>query len=1021
LEGTGKLDKNFKTEEHLRRLEADVAEPEPALKFNARSFLEAGWRAAVAVVVVGLVFLAASTFHWKDATAAKMLVALASGLVAYVLAALAKTVQSRDLQVTHKQLQDPDQFARNFEQLIRDGVKARRIVIAIDNLDRCSPERVTELLATIKTFLEPVQTGKELVFLIAADDAALRRHLIAQELAASGGKNSSGESSTVQDESGEATQAPDQPSSRRAPKEVQDAVEEYLRKFFNGTLRLTEVLDEDIRDFAEAKLKKFVAARKMSNKDASQLVELVATALKQNPRRIKQFINGLELRLKLLEQRKEGGRIQIDPNVLVVAKLAVIEEESQDRFQELRGNPRLLAEWHEEARSGQEDHEDEAFSQWQVFLRNTEEIQADDLRPYLALKQSRRELQLPRYQEFADALEDTRIDALEQLLEDPDVVGKRDEYIEAIPEHLQAVIRRGYRNAAANIVRSAIESPSLQAHASAVLVEAMRHWPLRDRLAQLPPVALVTAASDLEDVQFNSAVGLLLKRFEQTGEGTAEGRASISEALAPVLDRFDERRRVQLSKALERGEIAKDFAATVILAKQDPALIPDEALNAALESLGSDERLAEDTPAYKVATDVLVRRDEPSYAQVQKFGEAVAKALLAYATDEEGTDAFASLAKDASAVIRRFDIPRTSFQEPVEQLNEQWPQIAQPLHPPTMDFVAALLDAGTDDAREQFATSVAERFFTEEPAAAIEWAEGRQGDFGRALTSAIHERLAVLVSGEGDDSALHDRATDLAETLDSQSGSSIIARGVRLAIQGGHYMRAAALIERFRNLLADERDALIGEILHVSENDPAADQPQALNAVASLAPSDLSDDLRGRQGEIVAQAALHEHERWRETYNTLVSDSAFEAQAGEIVSKVFNHVSAQGNDLRTHEELVDFVADEKDRLEEGKVRQLGTLIVEALKQWPSGYPPKPMAPVAASVGKLDTVDAGLRQNWVTDLIAVEHQQSDDGTREALLQAAVALAGNKNSNAWKEVKARLKDLKKDGTEAQKAMA
>ena len=79
--------------------------------------------------------------------------------------------------VTHQRVEDADQFGEAFERVL-DRLKCRRLVIAFDDLDRCSPDKVTEMLATIKTFLEPKSDDREVVFVIAAAEDELRRHLI---------------------------------------------------------------------------------------------------------------------------------------------------------------------------------------------------------------------------------------------------------------------------------------------------------------------------------------------------------------------------------------------------------------------------------------------------------------------------------------------------------------------------------------------------------------------------------------------------------------------------------------------------------------------------------------------------------------------------------------------------------------------------------------------------------------------------------------------------------------------------
>lgn len=67
-------------------------------------------------------------------------------------------------------------FAQCFRDLIEQGRKDRkfkRLVVFVDELDRCSSEDVVSTLTAIRTFL----TQKHAVFVVAADRAALERAL----------------------------------------------------------------------------------------------------------------------------------------------------------------------------------------------------------------------------------------------------------------------------------------------------------------------------------------------------------------------------------------------------------------------------------------------------------------------------------------------------------------------------------------------------------------------------------------------------------------------------------------------------------------------------------------------------------------------------------------------------------------------------------------------------------------------------------------------------------------------------
>ena len=1010
LNRDGQLEKGFKLEPLLERFEADVAEPRPALQFSGRSLFEAGWRAVVAVACALLVLFGLPKLGMSDANATKVFVALASGLILYVLAALAKTIQIQNVQVTRKQIQDPDQFAKSFAELVSNGVKPQRLVIAVDNLDRCSPERVTEVLTTIKTFLEPAETGKDLVFLIAADDAALRRHLIAQELAASGGESaySTNEMDAEEDRTEDRPTTSEFAPQRQVPWEVGEAVDEYLRKFFNGTLRLNDVLDEDIRDFTQAQLDAFIAAHQLSEEDASRLVELVATALRQNPRRIKQFINGLELRLRLFERRRASERIQIEADILVVAKLAIIEEEFSDRFQELRRDPKVLAAWHEEARTGRSGIED-SYSQWQVFLRNTERIKPVDLRPYLTLKQSQRERELPRFQEFVDALEGGSVDRVDEILDAPEVADKRSEYVRAVPDRLREVIRKGFRSAATNVVRTAISSTALQADAASVLDEAMRHPPLRESLGELPPDALLAAARGLPSIRFNDVADTLLGRFEETDEGADEGRSTISEALAGEVERLDERRKGRLRDALAKSGISKDFPAVVPFAEQDATAIPQEPVTQALEALDSDPQFATTAASYRIVKAVLMAHEAPPYNQIQKFGEAVWRALLAR---REDADEFATLAQDAASIIGRFNVPRTSFKEQIEQFEVEWAELAPAVRPSAVRYVGALLDAGTEEAREQYAARFLERFFSENSEAAVAWLEDGVDQVANSFDQVLDAQLIPFLSGGRGDSSLKSKILEVVRSWDAERVSRLVGQAVRDAVQADRFEHAPALLLGARDLLGEAAHAeAVSGLLDRAEQDPALDEPSLLNAVVSLPPSSIGERARARQAGVLAQTIIHGKSDWQGASAALKEDEEFRNELPTVVSAVFDHVMS-GGDVWSHRVELEFLRDEADHLTQAQAHQLGSSLAQAINDVQPGHPVRALEAIAQVLGRLGQADTERRNDWVTKLILQERKQGDISVRGELLTAAARLTGHKNSNGWRELSERLKELRKD---------
>ena len=192
LKEAKELERGYPYDEELRELDVDESSPGDWQWGIA-------WDEAVRLLVGSVLFVAvvAAIVYFGELSAAEKLAITAVGaLVALSIALFSPALRviqlTRSTEVRRRTV-DPELFTAKFERLLA-AVKKPRIVFAIDNLDRCSPERVTELLETLNTYLEPAgakgrETTDELrarrkaghraeaVFLVAADDAALRRHI----------------------------------------------------------------------------------------------------------------------------------------------------------------------------------------------------------------------------------------------------------------------------------------------------------------------------------------------------------------------------------------------------------------------------------------------------------------------------------------------------------------------------------------------------------------------------------------------------------------------------------------------------------------------------------------------------------------------------------------------------------------------------------------------------------------------------------------------------------------------------
>lgn len=240
LKAQGYLPRRYSPKKELRDLEVDVPVPEERFRFSVRGLLVAA--AQGLALFIGLYLFLKSSLPKKiwgsthrSGSVAEEVAGVLAGL-AFAYSWLGQVLRVEQRYVTVRRVEDPERFEEKFCDIL-DRTTTPRVTFAIDNLDRCNPMVVDELLATVKTYLEPAglkgtRNAAETVFVIAVDEAALRRHMTARELSSS----PPGLGGDVEVE-----------QLREAEREV----DEYLRKFFTATIRVRPLLVGDIQAYAE--------------------------------------------------------------------------------------------------------------------------------------------------------------------------------------------------------------------------------------------------------------------------------------------------------------------------------------------------------------------------------------------------------------------------------------------------------------------------------------------------------------------------------------------------------------------------------------------------------------------------------------------------------------------------------------------------------------------------------------------------------------------------------------------------
>ncbi len=219
---------------------------------------------------------------------------------------------------------------RYFKEFIGFSKKIEKIVIVIDNIDRCHKDLAFELLLTIKNFLEK----KNVVFIIPIDDVAVKKYLIDQGYDAN----------------------------------------EFLRKLFNTTIKIKKISEGDLFGFAEYLNKEYNLGF------SSDVISIVANEFSKNPRKIIQFFNILKTELLLAKKMEELGMIPektITNNLPFYTKLLIIREEWPDLYLEYKSNPYILKDKYIDSKS---IGKIELTEEQKIFLRRTSHIMPDTSR-----------------------------------------------------------------------------------------------------------------------------------------------------------------------------------------------------------------------------------------------------------------------------------------------------------------------------------------------------------------------------------------------------------------------------------------------------------------------------------------------------------------------------------------------------------------------------------------------------------------------------------------------------------------
>lgn len=386
----------------VKKINTKIAIQNPKFELD-----EMGWGALCLYILLmaGLIYAA---IRWhnpdpnvKDLSIADFVVPITAAMSALFFGIIMPRL-NREAKVTSEDvnIEDPHRFLEIYFEDIIKNVDAERICIVLDNLDRVQPKDAIKMVKTIKTFIvdqeendDEIKTKKEkeeprkVVFLIPCDDEELSHHL--------SGIAHIGNST------------------------------EFLRKFFNISVRLPHLIDHDLYAYIE----ELILETKLpfTEEQTRTVTFIISRAYGENLRQPKQFLNQYLASYILAQAFEQEGRLKkeiITQNPEMLAIYLVLENEFN-----LIGMPETIDELPQLMQYSPEgkNHSNAVqmlHTRRASFLSGTspfwEEFHEDVWFALRHLKQPNDMQQIPKFNSMIDAALDLANDEFVSLVQDSD-------------------------------------------------------------------------------------------------------------------------------------------------------------------------------------------------------------------------------------------------------------------------------------------------------------------------------------------------------------------------------------------------------------------------------------------------------------------------------------------------------------------------------------------------------------------------------------------------------------------------
>lgn len=334
--------KQGQTEVMQRFYQSESVETDPKVSISPNGLL------TLVVILMAITFLLLQTNWHVD-----LKIGLSSliGLIGLFITIKNGIFQQLKIQISKPIIFAPEQFELCFREMISKSLKKRgvaddvytklvdytktgecsitnlkKLVIVIDNIDRCHNEMAYQLLTDIKTFLSDEKLN--VVFIIPVDDEALKRNIF---------------------------------SNNNCNKEK----EEFLRKFFNVTLRIKPHQTTELNSYA----------RELNDRNKlgfnANTIALCCKEFAKNPRRIIQLFNNLSS--ELAQYSNDFAK----KNESAICAVLILREEYPDYYNKVIDNPSIF-------RNFETDKKEEDIASFMRFVGSiAREIELKDLHQIL--------------------------------------------------------------------------------------------------------------------------------------------------------------------------------------------------------------------------------------------------------------------------------------------------------------------------------------------------------------------------------------------------------------------------------------------------------------------------------------------------------------------------------------------------------------------------------------------------------------------------------------------------------------